>query len=78
MKQTYVYRLVVKYPEGVDWRNPPEGWEARIGGIEDGDQEFSWPRRRNFLSKGGADNLARLLREWGCAVEVERSKPVEW
>lgn len=79
-RPTYVYRLNVIYPEGVDWRNPPEGWMPMVvDGPEGQDiQTFTWPTRRHYMSREGAEDRARLLRGWGCTVTIERSDPVTW
>lgn len=77
MTPTFVYRLDVEIPEGSDrygWR--PENWEPEV---YDGEEwEFTWPRRRNYLSQTSADRRAQLLRSWGAKVEVLRSQPVEF
>lgn len=80
-RPTYVYRLRVEYPEGVDWRNPPEAWEADEWQAADGSiesREFQWPRVRPYLSASGAKARADLLRKYGCTVEIERSEPVRF
>lgn len=79
-RPTYVYRLKVQYPEGVDWRNPPTGWEPEeVYGPEGPDvQKFRWPPERAFLSKEAAAHRAKRLRDWGCTVIIERSEPVTW
>jgi hypothetical protein len=71
----YAYRLVVEYPEGVDWSNPPELWER------DPDPEapgFQWPQARRYLSYSGARKRADLLRRYGCVVGIQRSEPITW
>lgn len=79
-RPVYVYRLVVEYPEGVDWRNPPKGWVPLEAPHPEGSdvQRFSWPTRRHYMSREGATNRADLLAEWGCIVTIERSNPVTW
>ncbi len=79
----YVYRLVVEYPDGVDWRNPPKLWmeeRGQDGQIGDGEREsyFSWPNRRHYLSISGAKLGAERLRSWGCVVGIQRSERIEW
>lgn len=76
-RPVHVWRLDVTYPEGVDSRNPPAGWEP-IEIPPDDQTTFSWPRRRHYMSREGAEDRARLLRRWGCTVTVVRSRPVEW
>jgi hypothetical protein len=81
-----VYRLQVAYPEGSHdehglpvpgWQ--PPGWVPTFGyAHDDGPEPFGWPRVRAYLSRGGADKRADLLRSFGATVEVEASKPVEW
>lgn len=87
MKSTYVYRLVVDIPEGVNYLNPPQAWldymaevndSDRWGGPEYGRPFFAWPQRRNFLTKAPADRMAERLRSYGATVAVERSQPVQW
>lgn len=76
-RKLYAYRLVVEYPEGVDWRNPPEGWEPTPIGPDD-ESTFAWPQRLRYLSKSGAEGRADLLRGWGCKVAIERSNEITW
>jgi hypothetical protein len=79
MSADYVYRLRVKYPEGVDEDNPPKGWEPRWGDSHEREEErFRWPALRRCLSLSTAKRWADQLRAWGCEVEVERSLPVKW
>lgn len=79
-RPVYVYRLDVTYPEGIGPDNPPEGWEPMVVDTEYGPetQTFSWPTRRNYMSREGAQNRANLLTEWGCIVSIQRSRPVTW
>lgn len=79
-RPVYVYRLKVDYPVGVDWRNPPEGWEPTVVPGVEGDHEttFAWPARKHYVSQKGAEGRADLLRGWGCTVVIERSKRVSW
>lgn len=77
-RRTYVYRLFVKYPEGVDWRNPPEAWTPYGDGLDGPEETFSWPQDRVFLSRRAADRRADRLRSYGCLVALERSEPVTW
>ncbi len=74
---TYVYRLVITYPEGIDWRNPPENWVEEFIPPDDS-TTFQWPRERKYLSERGAAIRAMTLRSYGCTVTVERSNPVTW
>ncbi len=80
-----VYRLRVARPEGSEapgWE--PEGWSeicvARgwTSDVDPGEVPFTWPRRLTYLSAAGAEERAKLLREYGATVVVERSLPVEW
>lgn len=50
-RPVYVYRLKVDYPVGVDWSNPPEGWEPIVVPGVEGDHEttFAWPARKHYL-----------------------------
>lgn len=79
-RPVYVYRLEVEYPEGIDWRNPPKGWVPNvIDGPEGQDvQLFTWPARKHYMSRSGAETRADILREWGCKVVINRSNPVTW
>lgn len=78
----YAYRLIVEYPEGVDWTNPPHLWLEDRGeeGPPDGDRVlyFDWPKRRHYLSMSGAKKRADLLRRYGCVVGIQRSESIEW
>ncbi len=71
----YAYRLIVEYPEGVDYMNPPELWERDDDPDSPG---FSWPRDRRYLSLSGAKKRADLLRRYGCVVGIQRSERIEW
>lgn len=77
---TRVYRLAVTYPGGSlepGWE--PLGWRAAPDETFGYDErEFCWPARRNYLTKGGADTAARVLRGYGAEVTIERSDPVTW
>lgn len=71
----YAYRLIVEYPDGVDYMNPPHLWER------DPDPEapgFQWPQTRRYLSYSGAKKRADLLRRYGCVVGIQRSERIEW
>lgn len=35
-------------------------------------------RRKHWMSRHAANQKAKTLREWGCVVTVEKSKPIEW
>lgn len=78
----YVYRLVVEYPDGIDWTNPPALWVEEFGEYVDNGYEdpptFSWPNRRHYLSMSGAKLAADRLRSYGCVVGINRSEAVEW
>ncbi len=76
----YAYRLIVEYPEGVDYRNPPHLWEPDvIEGVEGAEEtSFSWPPPRRYLSYSGAKKRADLLRRYGCVVGIQRSERIEW
>lgn len=75
----YAYRLVVEYPDGIDWTNPPKLWqEDRDEGGIDPDLTFSWPARRHYLSMSGARKRADLLRRYGCVVGIQRSDRITW
>lgn len=74
-RKLYAYRLHVTYPEGVDWRNPPEAWERDYG---DPNTSFDWPRVHPYLSRSGAKARADLLTKYGCTVTIERSDPITW
>ncbi|MBL7487158.1 hypothetical protein [Frankia sp. AgW1.1] len=65
-------------PAGWDY-NPENEWvgrEPHTGDEEWGVRDFRWPRRRNFLSREGAEAQAERLRSYGAAVAVVRSEPV--
>ncbi len=72
----YAYRLIVEYPEGVDWTNPPHLWEEEYG--NDPLTSFSWPQTHRYLSYSGAKKRADLLRRYGCVVGIQRSERIEW
>jgi len=73
MRATYVWRLIVFIPdEYLDPSWVPSLWERNS------DCDFSWPRRRNFLTESGAVVAANKLRRYGAFVEIVRSKPVEF
>lgn len=79
-RATYVYRLKVEYPEGIDEERPPANWELGLDLThwkEDGGS-FRWPRKRRCLSLDTAQRWATRLMRYGCTVKIERSKPVEW
>jgi hypothetical protein len=71
----YAYRLIVEYPPGVDYMNPPELWERDDDPDSPG---FAWPRDRRYLSLSGAKKRADLLRRYGCVVGIQRSERIEW
>lgn len=78
-----VYHLEVTVPPGCAWPYSPPDWVAHCqyhGWLDahGGAMEFSWPARRNFLSRAAAQKQAARLRRWGAIVEVRRSKPVEY
>lgn len=88
-RAAYLYRLVVTLPEGADevgWK--PENWEevCEARGWIDMEREtgaeftipFSWPRRRLYMSAAAAEERAKMLREYGATVKIERSNPVTW
>lgn len=84
----YVYRLVVEYPDGIDWTNPPALWVEEFGDVDTGRDDatgayldpptFHWPNRRHYLSMSGAKLAAERLRSYGCVVGINRSETVEW
>lgn len=77
-RKRYAYRLIVDYPEGIDWRNPPEAWNpGDYYGFEDG-PSFHWPTPRVYFSRSGAKKRADLLESYGCSVTIERSNEVTW
>ena len=86
MRTTYVYRLVVTYPEGIGPDNPPKAWCDYMDSLMDEasyhdpnlEPVFHWPARRRFFDRATAERRAGFLREYGCTVTVERSKPIEW
>lgn len=78
-QRTYVYRLHVEYPEGVDADNPPEAWDPGPWNPDpEADDSFHWPQVTQYLSRSGAKRRADLLVKYGCKVGIERSKLVEW
>jgi hypothetical protein len=75
----YAYRLIVEYPEGVDWLHPPHLWEQeRAEGEHEHMDGFDWPQVRRYLSYSGAKKRADLLRRYGCVVGIQRSERIEW
>jgi hypothetical protein len=81
MTRVFVYRLLVEYPEGVDWQNPPDAWTPDTFYDSDGTPEettFSWPRERCYLSRGAAEKRANLLRSYGCTVRMLRAEAGPW
>lgn len=91
-RDVFLYRLDVTYPEGSqrpgweppDWR---EGLAEDIGRAGQGGlsgcgadwcADFTWPRRRLYVSKTAARARKRLLERFGATVTIERSLPVEW
>ncbi len=81
-RPTYVYRLIVKKPEGSEQAGwSPPSWTPEQDPNFDpvyGDGSFRWPLDRLYLSHSGAEERARLFRRFGAEVEVERSLAVEW
>lgn len=91
-RNVYVYRLNVTLPPGSDvpgWE--PDNWTEWCdqNGWTDYESDtgaattavFSWTklmRRKHFLSGAGAEQRAKLLREFGAIVKVERSNAVRW
>jgi hypothetical protein len=79
VKRTYVYRLIVTYPEGSKdpgWE--PPGWTITgPNGYKDSG-EFRWPRQRCYLSLSGARNARSIFEAYGARVTIERSEPVTW
>ena len=78
-QKTHVYRLDITYPPGSTtpgWE--PEGWDDDEHNNSGENGWFRWPKERMFLSASGAENRAGLLRHYGAAVSIRRSKPVEW
>ena len=90
IRNTYVYRLDVTYPEGseqpgwepADWR---EGLAVDLGRGSAGDgytpewcADFTWPRRRTYISAVAAERRKALLERLGAKVTVVRSAPVTW
>jgi hypothetical protein len=81
--KSYVYRLVVTYPEGsLEWGWEPPGWERypedHFYVPDDEGVEFRWPANRLCLSPATAKRRADLFRKYGATVEIVRSLPVEW
>lgn len=72
MRKTYVYQLIVEYPEEPNW----DAVHSEFGHSNDPAWAFRWPRPRKFLSQSFADRRAHLLRRLGCEVTVVRSEPV--
>ena len=85
-RPTYVYRLVVTIPEGVDYSNPPQAWTdymTELGAWSSPNPDapepmFFWPARRNFLSQASAKKHAERLRSYGAAVEIVRSLALQF
>lgn len=83
-RKQYAYRLVVTYPEGVGWANPPQAWKGDLdddlayNSDPEADNGFHWPRVRPYLSRSGAKARADLLVRYGCTVTIERSDPITW
>lgn len=77
-----IYRVVVdSYPEGSDQRGwQPVNWEPFITPGMEGDevQEFSWPKRKNYLSKNAAWDRMMLFEQYGARAHVQASNPVTW
>lgn len=71
---TYVYRLVVTYPEKPTL--PQEYDDIDASAREYLEERWSWPRSRHYLSRASAERRATLLRSLGAEVEVIRSSPV--
>ena len=85
--RTYVYRLIIAYPEGSrepGWR--PALWSdpaylARLSGRARRQlrrARFRWPRERLFLSASSAWSRAWTLADYGAKVSIRRSEPVAW
>lgn len=72
-RPTYVYRLVVIYPSGIGWLNPPAAWVPH-----DDEDEFLWPRTRLYLARSSAMRRKALLESYGAQVTVVRSERVVW
>lgn len=78
----YVYRLEVEIPDDVNWLHPPQAWIEFIqdcgaaAGPDASQPFFSWPARRNFLSRAAAERMAKRLRSYGASVQIVRSEPV--
>jgi hypothetical protein len=86
-RKTYVYRLLVKYPDGSKepgWR--PAYWSdpqflaglSRKQRRELAKAKFRWPRVRRCLSSSTAYQLAWRLQSYGARVTIRRSMPVQW
>lgn len=70
-RKIYVYSLSVEYPKGSQSEGwAPEDWNR--------DYPFYWPKLRTYLSERGANQRASMLRGYGAAVQVVRSKQVRW
>ena len=85
--RTYVFRLIITYPEGSQepgwrpalWSDPGyiatlprlERWQLRRA-------RFRWPRERLFLSASSAWFRAWTLARYGAQVRIRRSEQVTW
>lgn len=75
-----VYHLDVTIPPEYEYPYEPEGWATHCeyhGWVDHngGANPFSWPQRRNFLSRGAAQKQAARLRRWGAVVDALESEP---
>lgn len=81
----YAYRLDVTYPAGSHDAegHPIPGWEPPDWNSGTGEgftftREFRWPKAKPYLSRGGAAERARILRQYGATVRIVRSNSITW
>jgi hypothetical protein len=90
MKNLYIYKLVVEYPEGAD----APGWYPAVfdnrevrsllsikerWGLRGDKKNFRWPRTRNiWISHSACWRRAWLLHTFGCRVVILRSDPLSF
>ena len=74
---SYVYRLVVEYPE-IDHHHPPDEWVCDMQDWGREGEWFSWPQERRFLSRRAAQNRADRLIRYGCTVTIQRAPTGQW
>jgi hypothetical protein len=76
MRNTYLYRIDVTYPQGsrtYGWE--PPGWD---GDNADPEGAFRWPVNRLYLSPANAEHRAALFRRYGAQATIHRSDKVTW